>query len=134
MNTWDYWTDLATGFPRQPFRCLLNILSPSRTFTLDATKRMSFRLVTVNSLFMNLLYFILAFIVCCKQGVSRRARHYRKHNLSCVAITGEYCHTGCGRKKSPIWEANKFKTKEDTAKVFFYFRKVHRMPFYINVF
>jgi hypothetical protein len=42
--------------------------------------------------------------------------------------------TGCGRKKSPIWEANKFKTKEDTANVFFYFWKVHRMPFYINVF
>ena len=41
--------------------------------------------------------------------------------------------TGCGRKKSPIWEANKFKTKEDTANVF-YFWKVHRMPFYINVF
>ena len=43
-------------------------------------------------------------------------------------------NTGCGIKKSPIWEANKFKTKEDTANVFFYFRKVHRMPFYINVF
>ena len=28
-------------------------------------------------------------------------------------------NTGCGRKKSPIWEANKFKTKEDTANVFF---------------
>ena len=27
--------------------------------------------------------------------------------------------TGCGRKKSPIWEANKFKTKEDTANFFF---------------
>ena len=26
-------------------------------------------------------------------------------------------NTGCGRKKSPIWEANKFKTKEDTANV-----------------
>ena len=43
-------------------------------------------------------------------------------------------NTGCGRKKSPIWEANKFKTKEDTANVFFYFWKVHKMPFYINVF
>ena len=28
--------------------------------------------------------------------------------------------TGCGRKKSPIWEANKFKTKEDTANVFLF--------------
>ena len=45
-----------------------------------------------------------------------------------------WLYTECGRKKSPIWEANKFKTKEDTANVFFYFWKVHRMPFYINVF
>jgi CDGSH-type Zn-finger protein len=30
-------------------------------------------------------------------------------------------NTECGRKKSPIWEANKFKTKEDTANVFFLF-------------
>jgi hypothetical protein len=29
-------------------------------------------------------------------------------------------NTGCGRKKSPIWEANKFKTKEDTANVFLF--------------
>jgi hypothetical protein len=28
--------------------------------------------------------------------------------------------TGCGRKKSPIWEANKFKTKEDTANFFLF--------------
>jgi len=28
-------------------------------------------------------------------------------------------HTGYGRKNSPIWEANKFKTKVDTANVFF---------------
>jgi hypothetical protein len=35
-----------------------------------------------------------------------------------------YCTcTGCGRKKSPIWEANKFKTKEDTANVFFIYGK-----------
>jgi len=27
---------------------------------------------------------------------------------------------GCGRKKSPIWEANKFKTKEDTSNVFLF--------------
>ena len=40
--------------------------------------------------------------------------------------------TGCGRKNSPIWETNKFETKEDT--VIFYFWKLHRMPFYINVF
>ena len=31
------------------------------------------------------------------------------------------CCTGYGRKKSPIWEANKFKTKEDTANVTFLF-------------
>ena len=48
--------------------------------------------------------------------------------------THSYENTGCGRKKCPIWEANKFKTKEDKANVFFYFWKVHRMPFYINVF
>jgi len=39
-----------------------------------------------------------------------------------------------GRKNSPIWEANKFETKEDTANGFFYFWKVHRMPFCMNVF
>ena len=54
--------------------------------------------------------------------------------LSMYTNTFEGKFTGCGRKKSPIWEANKFKTKEDTANVFFYFWKVHRMPFYINVF
>jgi len=43
-------------------------------------------------------------------------------------------YTGCGRKNSPVWEANKFKNKENMANVFFYFWKVHRMPFYINVF
>jgi len=50
--------------------------------------------------------------------------------------TDFYQTTGCSRKNSPIWEANKFKTKEDTANVFFffYFSKVHRMLFYINVF
>ena len=42
--------------------------------------------------------------------------------------------TGCGRKKSPIWEYNQLKTKEDTANVPFYFWKVHRMSFYMNVF
>jgi hypothetical protein len=29
-------------------------------------------------------------------------------------------NTGCGGKKSPIWEANKLKTKEDTANVFLF--------------
>ena len=29
-------------------------------------------------------------------------------------------YTGCGRKKSPIWEANKFETKEDMANVFLF--------------
>ena len=42
-------------------------------------------------------------------------------------------NTGCGRKNSPIWEANKFKIKE-IRQMFFYFWKSHRMPFYINVF
>jgi len=28
--------------------------------------------------------------------------------------------TECGRKKSPIWEANKIETKEDTANVFLF--------------
>ncbi len=46
-------------------------------------------------------------------------RQYKAHTI--------YVHnynistTGCGRKKSPIWEANKFKTKEDTANVFLLF-------------
>ena len=35
-------------------------------------------------------------------------------------IHGKCHYTGCGRKKSPIWEANKFKTKEDTANVFLF--------------
>jgi hypothetical protein len=35
---------------------------------------------------------------------------------------------------SPIWETNKFETKEDTANAFFYFCKVHIMTFYIYVF
>jgi hypothetical protein len=35
-------------------------------------------------------------------------------------------YTGCGRKKSPIWEANIFKTKEDTANIFFYFWKLQQ--------
>jgi hypothetical protein len=30
------------------------------------------------------------------------------------------CCTGCSRKNSPIWEANKFETKEDTANVLFF--------------
>ena len=32
-------------------------------------------------------------------------------------------YTGCGRKNSPIWEANKFKTKEDTANVFLFLER-----------
>ena len=44
-------------------------------------------------------------------------------------------NTGYGRKNSPIWEANKFEKKEDTANVFFYyFWKVHRTSLYIDVF
>ena len=49
-----------------------------------------------------------------------------------ILILSTY-YTGCSRKNSPIWEANKFKTKEDT-QMFSYFWKAHRMPFYINVF
>jgi len=30
-----------------------------------------------------------------------------------------YFYTDYGRKNFPIWEANKFETKEDTANVFF---------------
>ena len=35
--------------------------------------------------------------------------------------TDFYQTTGYSRKNSPIWEANKFETKEDTANVFFFF-------------
>ena len=38
-----------------------------------------------------------------------------------VRIRKEINIYGCGRKKSPILEANKFKTKEDTANIFFLF-------------
>ena len=62
---------------------------------------------------------------------SLRRFHYCIRKLN-AGLSTEY--TGCGRKNSPIWEANKFKTKEDTANVFVYFWKVHRMPFYTNVF
>jgi hypothetical protein len=40
-----------------------------------------------------------------------------------TAFIDEFIKNG----RSPIWEANKFKTKEDTANVYFW--KVHRMPF-----
>jgi CDGSH-type Zn-finger protein len=33
-------------------------------------------------------------------------------------------YTGCGRKMSPICEANKFKTKEDTANVFIFLESI----------
>ena len=38
--------------------------------------------------------------------------------VACMTVRNPH-YTGCGRKKSPIWEANKFKSKEDTANVFF---------------
>jgi len=41
-----------------------------------------------------------------------------QHFLSCVSCCGP--STGCGRKNSPIWEANKFKTKDDTANIFLF--------------
>ena len=68
------------------------------------------------------------------------------HNRNCFRIgfsTVDYCYCevcirsekqGAAEITSPIWEANKFKTIEDKANVFFYFWRVHRMPFYINVF
>ena len=34
--------------------------------------------------------------------------------------------TGCGRKNAPIWEANKFKTKEDTANVFLFLESTQK--------
>ena len=40
--------------------------------------------------------------------------------LICIYIYTIIIRTGCGRKKSPIWEANKFKAKEDTANVFLF--------------
>jgi hypothetical protein len=43
------------------------------------------------------------------EGREDEVRNNNKDNVS----------TGCGRKKSPIWEANKFKTKEDRANVSF---------------
>ena len=36
-----------------------------------------------------------------------------------------YRYTGCGRKNSPIWEANKFKTKEDMANIFLFLESTH---------
>jgi len=36
-----------------------------------------------------------------------------------MSLVFYFIYTGCGKKNSPIWEANKFKTKEDTANVFF---------------
>ena len=37
-----------------------------------------------------------------------------------MLIISYFIYTGCGRKKSPIWEANKFKTKEDKANIFLF--------------
>jgi len=47
----------------------------------------------------------------------------REARLKCIQrntrANQEKYNTGWGRKNSPIWEANKFETKEDTANVFF---------------
>ena len=67
-------------------------------------------------------------------GMTRADWQLRTHAHYAYSVVRHSVSTGCGTKKSPIWEANKFKTKEDTTNVFFYFWKVHRMPFYINVF
>jgi hypothetical protein len=68
------------------------------------------------------------------EDISEEERAWESLEVDGRVPFGWMSYTGCGRKKSPIWEANKLKTKEDTANVFFYFWKVHRMPFYINVF
>ena len=47
----------------------------------------------------------------------------------CIQIWNRYylerllCNTECGRKNSSIWEANKLKTKEDTAHVFLFLER-----------
>ena len=38
--------------------------------------------------------------------------------------------TECGRKNSPIWEANKFKTKDDTANVFLFLESTQNAVLY----
>jgi len=39
--------------------------------------------------------------------------------MKCDMRFDNVVYTGCRRKNSSIWEANEFKTKEDTANVFF---------------
>ncbi len=56
---------------------------------------------------------IIALEVVTRLAIQVSALKYTKYGLNVR------CCTGCGRKKSPIWEANKFKTKEDTANVFY---------------
>ena len=52
----------------------------------------------------------------CDELITRSEESYRMCD-NCVRSTG------CGRKNSPIWEANKFKTKEDTANVFLFLER-----------
>jgi len=39
-------------------------------------------------------------------------------------------NTGCGRKNSPILEANKFKKKEDTANIFLFLESTENAVLY----
>ena len=43
---------------------------------------------------------------------------------------GEGYHTGCGRKNSPIREANKFKTEGDTANIFLLLERTQNTVLY----
>ena len=47
--------------------------------------------------------------------------YYHHHNA--LPPPKRHFYIGCGRKNSPIWEANKFKTKEDTANVFLFLER-----------
>ena len=52
-------------------------------------------------------------------NVTALMAHYT-HQVWTSSVISIVYYTGCGRKKSPIWEANKFKTKEDTANDFLF--------------
>jgi len=41
-------------------------------------------------------------------------------HLQVPTFSAKRVYTGCGRKNSPTWEANKFKIKEDTANFFLF--------------
>ena len=54
------------------------------------------------------------YVNCVTLAFTMTERAHQLHNDNAPAH-----YTGCGKKKSLIWEANKFKSKEDTANVFF---------------